>query len=158
LVGILFLASFSSGHAQTEKIRSFLIRSGSLTPIAPPGRGYVFRSDSGEEEVFDMSGKAFLQSSNVSLPGIPGLREVGFKLDAGAEYLYRTLGSLTATWQVAESEHPNSKMVALIFEGEAGSRLEVALEGPTAVFRTDLKFNGLTITLWSNRKPIVPVK
>jgi len=148
------------GSLYAREVESFRIREGTIEPVEKPHGSYLFRSSSGDE-LFDLSGEAFLRSKKAELPNIPGLREIGFKLNNGAEYLYRTAeGGRTelATAQAAAAEHPGKKVASRLFQGEGGSRLEIAVTGLTPVFRTDVKIGGRDITLWANRKPEVPAK
>ena len=160
---VVFMLFSSITNLIAQELQSFRIRAGTIEPLDEPDRiGYVFRSN-GEEQMFVARRDEHLTSKSVKLPSPypPNLQPIGFKLGNGVEYLYQTsagLRSELATAQAAAKEHPESKVVARLFQGEAGSRLELALAGPTPVFRTDLKINGRDITLWSNRKPDVPAK
>jgi hypothetical protein len=142
---------------------SFQIRLGVLERVDKPDRsGYVFRWPGGEER-FVVRRDQHLTSKevNMAFPEPPGLRPIGFKLDNGVEYLFQTAAGVRselATAQAAAAEHPDSKGVARLFEGEAGSRLEIALVGPTSVFRTEIEINGRKVTLWANRKVDLPAK
>jgi hypothetical protein len=140
-------------------IEAVRIEAGTLTPLPAPRWGYVFRSDGGAEEVYDKSGAEFLVSKKLEFPGdLPGLREIGFKMDNGKAYFYQRdggeFGSESRTIKLAEKENPGRKGFSRIFEGKlGGTRLEIALAGATPVLRTTVRINGVNVTFWANRVP-----
>lgn len=149
--------------SNAEEIVSFQIRAGTLEPVTEAGRrGYVFRWPGGEEW-FVVSNDEFLRSKKVELvfPVPKGLRPAGFRLENGVEFLYQTSEgprSELATAQAAAAQYPDVKAVARLFDGDGKSVVAIALAGPTAVFRTDLKTTGKEYTLWANRQPDKPAE
>jgi hypothetical protein len=133
------------------------IDAAALELVPGTNRDFKFRSNGGKEEIFH--------------DGIPGLNEIGFKLDNRVEFLYKTAAgarSESATIQAAAAKYPGHKPMSLEFLGQAKSRVEISLEGKTAVVRAALKFGAESypenvaaqhdITLWANRKPEVSDK
>jgi hypothetical protein len=164
LLALTLFALLGNGDCLNAKeIETFRIRVGTLEPVEEPEkRGYLFRCPDGDE-LFVVARDQHLSSKKVEMafPYPAGLQPIGFKLDNGLEYLYKTpagVRSELATAQAAAAENPGSKAVAIIFAGQAKSRLEIMLSGKTPVIRVDIEIDGKTVTLWSARKLDEPAK
>lgn len=149
---MLFMSLCNSRSILAWQVESSQLSVGVLSQMAPPAHGYIFRSDSGVTEVYDMSLKATKMNYHGEL-GPPDIREIGFRLDNGAEYLYSTSAGVrneVATALLAEMEYPGHKRVITLFEGRYGHILEMPASNSVRVLRADVTISGSTFTLWSN--------
>ena len=143
---VLVTAAFGGvGMSQADEIEKYVIKTGTLEPVPLPKYGYLFVSGS-EERFFDMG------PNGRSIRGTFGMDDLiqgGFKLDNGKRYLRdgEKGGELERR---AASENPGSKVVAMLFRGEAGNILEVKVKGKTPVYRIDIKIGDREVTLWAN--------
>jgi hypothetical protein len=124
-----------SGFVRADRsLESFLILSGVIEAPATPAGDYVFRPKVGKAEAFENVG--------ADAKAIPGLFQVGLKLDNGAEIFARAADSVSpdeaGLREVARS-YPGHKAVVRIFEGPARRKLELLIHGSTPVFCTHLR-------------------
>ena len=136
-------------NAETSEIQSMRVTSGTIELAKEPKHGYIFRWEGGDE-FFDTSLNASLSNKTAFAVGIPGLKDIGFKLDNGREYLFSAASDLRLM-QLAAEEFPGHKVSAQLFDGQGGQRLEIRVSGQTPVYRIDLKIQGRELVLWSMR-------
>lgn len=139
-----------------QEIKTFRARLGSLEFAPLPEVGYIFRFGP-ETETFRPQNHLSSKGVELKFRIIPGLDEIGFKLDNGIEYVYGSTSAL-ATGQRALQEYPRHRVVSMLFEGEGKSRLEIMLKGKTPVIRVDLQVGERKLNLWSARQPDTPKK
>jgi hypothetical protein len=140
-----------------DNIEAASIQVGTLEPRAGPKSGYIFRPEIGKEQVFE----ANLGEGPPRESVIPNLPEVGWKLDNGVEYYYKTVAGIFSELALARraiKEHPERKLAARIFMNHANGRLEILTVGRTPVFRLDMTINGQKITIWLPRNVVAPEK
>lgn len=133
-------------NGSDKMITAFKVQHGTLERNSDIKRRFVFRVGEKEREVFDLS---ILDKSGTQFPGLPDLREIGFRCKSGKLFEYGKVSKNTFVEQFAKS-HPDEELKALVFEGVTGQKIKIEIKGRTSVFRIDIKLDDRNITLWSN--------
>jgi hypothetical protein len=128
-----------AGIERAEAIR------GTLSPLTEPAYGYAFKSQHGTE-IFHLT------AANPSAlgPQGPDLKEVGFVIANGAEYIYeeRQEFNQQRLWKIAQNEHPGQIVSGHVFEGLGATRIILWRFRPTPVMRVRLMIDRDEKSLW----------
>jgi hypothetical protein len=157
----IFAMLMSLSIANGQSIESANIRAGTLARLVSPKVGFVFQPGVGAEEVFEDTGILSTNEGPPRLSLIPDLPWVGFKLDNGVEYHFKTESGFQNELELAQranKEHPGHKITALLFTNLANRQMEILIEGKTPVYRLDMKIRGRDITIWIPKKVSEPSK
>ena len=129
-------------RAEVKKIESCDIQVGTIEMTENP-MGFIFEAG-GKRELY---GANFGSSKAKEFEEIPGLREVGFKLSSGEEFV-DPKKPIQALWVEARRAHPGKAVIERIFEGGAGMRIGIPMKGRIGVVRVKLRIGEQEVTLW----------
>ncbi|TDU71182.1 hypothetical protein EI77_02304 [Prosthecobacter fusiformis] len=159
LMAALFLMIEPCQSWSIEPVKNpYQVRFGTLELTSDIKRRYVFKYGS-MEEAFDLTD--IVARSGRDFPGLPNLKEIGFRTEGGEVYKYGNLSKqLYLEKFIKDNPGGNNKPKSWIFSGLLDEDLEIRLEGQTPVCRVDIQNGGGIITLWENlpNQPVVPQK